>query len=121
MRQLDKTRKDKPIGMQKFPFCFRRMTLSKIVLLLHLVSSSLEVDFDKDIHPHEWSKFDIDYNSCDHGFYDEADYYYQEDACHRSNFPEETLEEKFFEGVKQCCDLHGYIQKGRCNSKVCRS
>ena len=117
------------------------MNLGPIILILKLLcsSSSLGEDF-KNIDPHEWlTKYEIDISSCQHIFYDDYDEYYYDDECpnlsperrkeeqeendncfqcHRKIFPNQTLEERFFPGVQQCCGLHGYIQEGVCNSKV---
>ena len=119
------------------------MNFGPIILILKLLcpSFSLGDDFN-DIDPHEWlTKYEINYNSCEHIFYDDEDYYYYDDdcqnitnlpserreyletedrcsQCHRTLFPNESLEERFFPGVKQCCGLHGYIQEGKCKSEV---
>ena len=64
---------------------------------------------------------DVDFGSCDHRFYDEVyedEEYEDEEYCHRSEFPTETLEERLFPGVQQCCTFHGYMQEGNCNDKV---
>lgn len=81
-----------------------------ILQQLYILSSVNCALLDKDR-----AELTIGYDSCQHEFYD---YYYEEeeDGCYRTELNSTTpIEQRFGDGVKNCCGFHGYMVDGQCN------
>ena len=60
-------------------------------------------DYDYDEYDEEYDELCIGTDNC--AMYSSMD---ESCACHHRQFPNETLEERFGDNVRKCCDFHGH-------------